>query len=294
MSPKIAVLIPCYNEEKSVRAVVEQAHQYLPDADIYVYDNNSTDRTSEIAREAGAIVRFVKQQGKGSTIRRMFSDIEADIYVMTDGDTTYDLSRAPELVDHLVSNQLDMVIGTRREREEAAYRRGHRLGNFMLTRLVRILFGVKATDMLSGYRIFSKRFVKTFPAISKGFEIETELNVFTHMDSLPFAEIETDYFARPEGSASKLSTYKDGFRILCMIMRLLREERPLFLFFIPALLFLFAACIPGISEAVFLVSVSLAAICACVARLLNEQLKTRRETRRLAYLSYPLFNGKDN
>lgn len=294
MSPKIAVLIPCYNEEISIAGVVEQARQSLPQADIYVYDNNSTDKTSEAARKAGAIVRFVKEQGKGCTIRRMFSDIDADIYVMTDGDMTYDLTRAPELIDTLISNQLDMVVGARREREEAAYRAGHRFGNFMLTRLVRILFGVKAKDMLSGYRIFTKRFVKTFPAVSKGFEIETELNVFTHMNRLPFTEIETDYFARPEGSISKLSTYKDGFKILNMIFRLLHEEKPLFLFSVPALLFLVAACIPDVPDTVFLASITLAVLCTFMGGLLKEQVKTRRESRRLAYLSYPLYDGKDN
>lgn len=299
MSPKIAVLIPCYNEEKSVRAVVEQARRYLPEADIYVYDNNSADKTAEIARDAGAIVRFVRQQGKGSTVRRMFSDIDADIYVMTDGDTTYDLSRAPELVDYLISNQLDMVVGARKEQEEAAYRRGHRLGNYMLTRLVGILFGVRARDMLSGYRVFTKRFVKTFPAVSKGFEIETELNVFTHMNSLPFAEIDTDYFARPEGSVSKLSTYKDGFKILRMILRLICTEKPLLFFSAAAFFFI----LPGAVAFRIAVPFNIPLLFACVLAaflcfftgiIRSGQLKSRRETGRLAYLHYPLFTGKDN
>ena len=173
MSAQVAVLIPCYNEAKAIADVVRKAKQVLPEAKIYVYDNNSTDNTAQIAAQAGAIVRYVTQQGKGSVVRRMFADIDADIYVMTDGDMTYDLDALPHLIDTLISKQKDMIIGTRKEQQQEAYRFGHRFGNVLLTFLVRILFGIKQTDMLSGLRVFSKRFVKTFSARSNGFEIET-------------------------------------------------------------------------------------------------------------------------
>lgn len=233
MTLKTAVLIPCYNEEKTVQSVIELAKKTLPGANVYVYDNNSTDDTAKIAAQAGAIVRRVSQQGKGSVIRRMFADIDADIYVITDGDMTYDLAAAPRLIDILINEQKDMVVGTRKEQEKEAYPMFHRFGNMFLTGLVRVLFGIKQTDMLSGLRVFSKRFVKTFTARSNGFEVETELNVFTAMNRLPFAEAETRYFARPEGSFRKLSTIRDGFKVLFMIFRLLRLERP-FLFYASA------------------------------------------------------------
>ncbi len=238
---KIAVLIPCYNEEKSIAKVIADVKKYLPSAEVYVYDNNSTDRTAEIAKKSGAVVKYENHQGKGNVVRRMFADIDADVYVMTDGDETYDLSRCKDLINYLQDNNLDMVVGARKEVENDAYRIGHRSGNFILTKLVQIFFSQKLKDMLSGFRVFSREYVKTFPAQSTGFEIETELTVYTLSSRLPMAEIETDYFSRPSGSYSKLSTYKDGLKILKTIFTLVKEERPLLFFSLIALFaFIFA------------------------------------------------------
>lgn len=248
---KIAVLIPCYNEEKSIAKVIADVKQYLPSAKVYVYDNNSTDKTAEIAKKSGAVVRFENRQGKGNVVRRMFADIDADVYVMTDGDETYDLSRCKDLINYLQDNNLDMVVGARKEVENDAYRIGHRSGNFILTKLVQIFFSQKLKDMLSGFRVFSREYVKTFPAQSTGFEIETELTVYTLSSRLPMAEIETDYFSRPSGSYSKLSTYKDGLKILKTIFTLVKEERPLLFFSLISLFtFIFATAffIPIIFE----------------------------------------------
>lgn len=238
---KIDVLIPCYNEEKSIAKVIADVKKYLPSAEVYVYDNNSTDRTAEIAKKSGAVVKYENHQGKGNVVRRMFADIDADVYVMTDGDETYDLSRCKDLINYLQDNNLDMVVGARKEVENDAYRIGHRSGNFILTKLVQIFFSQKLKDMLSGFRVFSREYVKTFPAQSTGFEIETELTVYTLSSRLPMAEIETDYFSRPSGSYSKLSTYKDGLKILKTIFTLVKEERPLLFFSLIALFaFIFA------------------------------------------------------
>jgi hypothetical protein len=224
---RIAVLVPCYNEEAAIARVVADFRANLPDAIIYVYDNNSTDRTVEVARAAGAIVRTESRQGKGYVVRRMFSDIDADVYVLVDGDATYDAPSARLLVARLVEGRLDMVVGARRDQEEAAYRFGHRFGNRVLTGFVAQVFGATFQDLLSGYRVFSRRFVKSFPGLSGGFEIETELTVHALNLELPVDEIETPYFARPVGSVSKLSTWRDGLRILATIVRLYRAERPL-------------------------------------------------------------------
>src|ERR1700758_5823074 len=222
-SMRIAVLIPCYNEEAAVATVVGDFAKALPLAQIYVYDNNSSDRTVEVARAAGAEVRSERRQGKGNVVRRMFADVDADIYVLVDGDATYDAASAPEMIEALVEAHLDMVVGLRVDQVEAAYRRGHRLGNRMLTRFLSSMFGQQFEDVLSGYRIFSRRFVKSFPVLSDGFEIETELTVHALELALPTAEIETPYFARPEGSFSKLNTYRDGLRILATILKLYRS-----------------------------------------------------------------------
>jgi hypothetical protein len=224
---RIAVLVPCYNEEAAIARVVADFRANLPDAVIYVYDNNSTDRTVEVARAAGATVRTETRQGKGYVVRRMFSDVDADVYVLVDGDATYDAPSARLLVARLVEGGLDMVVGARRDQEQAAYRFGHRFGNRMLTGFVAQVFGATFEDLLSGYRVFSRRFVKSFPGLSGGFEIETELTVHALNLELPVDEIETPYFARPEGSVSKLSTWRDGLRILRTIVRLYRAERPL-------------------------------------------------------------------
>ena len=224
---RLAVLVPCYNEEAAIARVVADFRANLPDAVIYVYDNNSTDRTVEVARAAGATVRTETRQGKGYVVRRMFSDVDADVYVLVDGDATYDAPSARLLVARLVEGGLDMVVGARRDQEQAAYRFGHRFGNRVLTGFVAQVFGATFEDLLSGYRVFSRRFVKSFPGLSGGFEIETELTVHALNLELPVDEIETPYFARPEGSVSKLSTWRDGLRILRTIVRLYRAERPL-------------------------------------------------------------------
>ncbi|HEX6071495.1 MAG TPA: glycosyltransferase family 2 protein, partial [Sphingomicrobium sp.] len=212
--PRIAVLLPCYNEGAAIGATIAGFRAALPTAAIYVYDNNSRDRTREIAAAAGAVVRTERQQGKGHVVRRMFADIDADVYVMADGDLTYDAGSAPAMVDLLLIEQLDMVVGTRRHEEKHAYRGGHVVGNKLFTSLLAGLFGRSFTDIFSGYRVFSRRFVKSFPVLSSGFEIETEISVHALELRMPVGEVETAYAARPEGSESKLSTVRDGWRIL--------------------------------------------------------------------------------
>ena len=233
---RIAVLLPCYNEEPCIAGVVAAFRQSLPEAAIYVYDNNSRDNTVQVAREAGAIVCTETYQGKGNVVRRMFSDVEADIYVMADGDGTYDAAAAPELIAKLVEGNLDMVVGSRVETESKAYRHGHKFGNYFLTGMVKNLFGFGFTDILSGYRVMSRRYVKSFPITSSGFEIETEMSVHALQLKLPVAEVPTKYGVRPEESPSKLKTYRDGFRILFTIIGLMSTERPRLLFGIIALL----------------------------------------------------------
>src|SRR6201747_708089 len=235
-SLRIAVLVPCFNEEAAVAIVVADFRKSLPAAEIFVYDNNSSDRTIAVAREAGAQVRGERRQGKGHVVRRMFADVDADIYVLVDGDATYDAASAPRMIDLLLSDHLDMVVGLRVDQAEAAYRRGHRTGNWMLTSFLASVFGQAFKDILSGYRVFSRRFVKTFPVLSDGFEIETELSVHALELALPVAEIATPYYARPEGSFSKLNTWRDGFRILGTIIKLYRSEKPLRFFSVIGLL----------------------------------------------------------
>ena len=304
MTDKIAVLLPCYNEEKAIAKVIADFKKYLPKADIYVYDNNSTDKTAEIAKKAGAIVRFEPCQGKGNVVRRMFADIDADIYVMSDGDETYDIKRAPELIKTLKENQIDMLVGARKEKEIECYRAGHRLGNVLLTKLVQTFFSHKLKDMLSGYRVFSKRFVKTFPAQSMGFEIETELTVYALSSKMPIMEVETDYFARPEGSFSKLSTYKDGIRILKTIVTLVKEERPLLFFSLIALFFFALATalalpiiaeyinsglVPRLPTAVLITGIAICSVvCMLVGFILDSIANAKKEVRRQAYLRYKI------
>jgi len=229
-SYQVAVLVPCYNEERAIAKVVADFRAALPDAAVYVYDNNSTDRTVEAARGAGAVVRRETYQGKGHVVRRMFNDVEADVYVLVDGDATYDAPSAPAMIAKLLEERLDMVVAARVDRETAAYRRGHRAGNRLLTGFVAHMFGRSFTDILSGYRVFSRRFVKSFPILSGGFEIETELTIHALELELPVREVATPYYSRPIGSVSKLSTYSDGFRILWTVLKLYRAERPLSLF----------------------------------------------------------------
>jgi len=233
-APRIAVLIPCYNEEKAIEKVVTEFYAALPTSTIYVYDNNSTDSTVERARKAGAIVRSEPLQGKGNVVRRMFADIEAEVYVLVDGDGTYHAPSATKMVEHLLTNSLDMVNAAREAASQSAYRPGHLLGNKILTGAVALIFGNRIRDMLSGYRVLSRRFVKSFPALASGFETETELTVHALELRLPIAEIGTPYRDREEGSQSKLRTFRDGFRILRTILFLVKEERPLQFFSIIA------------------------------------------------------------
>jgi len=238
---RIAAVIPCYNEALAIAQVVAGFRAALPEAEIHVFDNNSSDDTAAVARAAGAVVTHVALRGKGNVVRRMFADVDADVYVLVDGDATYDASVAPALVDRLVDEQLDMVNASRVSDQVAAYRAGHRLGNKLISGAVARIFGNRFRDILSGYRVFSRRFVKSFPALASGFEIETELTVHALGLRMPIAEIDTRYDERPAGSASKLQTYRDGFRILGTILRLAKEERPLLFFsIITALLALIA------------------------------------------------------
>lgn len=229
---RVAVLVPCYNEAPTVARVVADFKAAVPGCTVYVYDNRSSDGTGDIARAAGAVVRREERPGKGGVMRRMFAEIDADIYVVADGDATYDATRAPEMIERLVRDDLDVVTGIRdHEERDAAYRHGHQFGNRMFNWLLGVLFGERPKDMFSGYRVLSRRFVKSFPAEAKGFEIETELTVHALELRVPTAEIVTRYFERPEGSTSKLSTYKDGLRILYTMARLFRDVRPLPFFF---------------------------------------------------------------
>jgi hypothetical protein len=299
---RIAVLVPCYNEAAAIARVVADFRACLPDAVIYVYDNNSTDRTVEVARAAGAVVRRETRQGKGHVVRRMFADVEADIYVLVDGDATYDAPSARAMIARLAEAGLDMVVGARRDQEEAAYRPGHRLGNRMLTGFVARVFGSPFADMLSGYRVFSRRFVKSFPVLSSGFEIETELTIHALNLELPVAEIETPYFARPPGSVSKLSTWRDGVRILANIVRLYRAERPLPFFggigaalaavaivlAIPIFItFVEQGVVPRFPTAILSTGLMILACLAVACGLvLDTVTRGRREMKMLAYLAH--------
>ena len=244
--PRVAVLIPCYNEEAAIGRVVRAFSQALPAARVFVYDNNSTDRTIEAARAAGALVGHEPLQGKGNVVRRMFADIDADVYVLVDGDDTYDASSAHLMIDRLLERGLDMVTGTRVTSIQAAYRPGHRIGNVVLTGIVARIFGKRISDMLSGYRVFSRRFVKSFPSLSSGFETETEFTIHALELRMPLGEVETPYRDRGEGSSSKLSTYKDGARIFLTILHLVKEERPLQFFSLIAVLLFTTGVILGI------------------------------------------------
>jgi glycosyltransferase involved in cell wall biosynthesis len=300
---RIAILLPCYNEEAAVARTVADFRAALPDAAIYVYDNNSTDRTAEVAAAAGAIVRAERMQGKGNVVRRMFADVEAEIYVMADGDATYDAAAAPELVRRLLAERLDMVVGARKSEVEEAYRRGHRIGNRLFTGLLARLFGRSFTDIFSGYRVFSRRFVKSFPALSRGFETETEISVHALELGMPVAEVMTAYGARPEGSHSKLSTWRDGWRIARTILHLFRIERPvLFYGGFAALLALVALVlaaplvltfvethkVPRFPTAILATGLMIVAFLSFgVGLILDTVVRGRREMRRLAYLALP-------
>lgn len=300
---RVAVLVPCYNEEAAVAAVVADFRKALPTATIYVYDNNSKDRTIAVAREAGAEVRNETHQGKGHVVRRMFADVDADVYVLVDGDATYDAPSAPKMIEKLVSGHLDMVVGLRVDQSVAAYRPGHRAGNWMLTSFLASVFGETFRDILSGYRVFSRRFVKSFPVLSDGFEIETELSVHALELALPVAEVSTPYYARPEGSFSKLNTWRDGFRILGTILKLYRSEKPLRFFTaigiflmlvsiglaVPILItYLEVGLVPRLPTAVLSTGLMIIAVLSFSSGLvLDTVTRGRREMKLLAYLSQP-------
>ena len=306
---RVAVLVPCFNEEAAVATVVHGFRKALPGCEIFVYDNNSLDRTIAKAREAGAEVRRERRQGKGHVVRRMFADVDADVYVLVDGDATYDAASAPRMIQTLLSDHLDMVVGLRVDQVRAAYRPGHRIGNWLLTGVLAAVFGQAFKDILSGYRVFSRRFVKSFPVLSDGFEIETELTVHALELALPVAEIETPYYARPEGSFSKLNTWRDGFRILGTILRLYRSEKPLRFFTaigillmllsialaIPVIVtYLEQGIVPRLPTAVLSMGLMILAVLSVSSGLvLDTVTRGRREMKLLAYLSQKPFNRID-
>ena len=299
----VAVLVPCYNEEQTIGDVVKRFRETLPHALIYVFDNNSSDMTALRARSAGAIVIREPRQGKGNVIRRMFADIDADIYVLADGDLTYDAPSAPAMVEQLVNERLDMVVGARVTEQDAAYRPGHQFGNRMLTSLLSMMFGRSFSDILTGYRVFSRRFVKSFPVLSRGFEIETEISVHALELSMPLAEVSTPYGARPEGSASKLSTWSDGFRILRSMIALFRSERPLLFFGVGGALLALVAMllavplvvdyaqtglVPRMPTAILVTGMMVVAVLSLFAGLILDTVtRGRREMKRFLYLQHP-------
>jgi glycosyltransferase involved in cell wall biosynthesis len=303
MTPRIAVLVPCYNEEAAIAAVVRDFRRVLPGAVIYVYDNNSSDQTAARAREAGAVVRLETRQGKGNVVRRMFADIDADIYVLVDGDDTYDAEAAPRLIRTAIETGADLVTARRIHTQAAAYRPGHVLGNRLLTGLTALMLDVQLTDMLSGYRVFSRRFVKSFPFTAQGFGIETELTVHAARLMMPMAELDTSYKERPAGSVSKLNTWRDGFRILRTIVHLVREERPLVFFSCFFLLlalvslltgapvvaeYIKTGLVPRLPTAVLATGLMLLAFLALMAGLILDTVtRGRWEQKRMAYLAIP-------
>jgi len=300
---RVAILIPCYNEEVAIAKVVADFRAALPAALIYVYDNNSRDGTVAAARGAGATVRTESLQGKGNVIRRMFADIEADAYIIVDGDDTYDAGSAPAMLSLLVENQLDMVSGSRVTEIQSAYRHGHRFGNLVLTGIVQRIFGNRVSDMLSGYRVFSRRFVKSFPALASGFETETEFTVHALELKMPVGEMETEYKDRPTGSQSKLRTYSDGFRILRTIVLLVKEERPLQFFAASGLVlailsivlavpivseFLRIGLVPRLPTAVLSTGLMVLSFLSFTCGLILDSVaRGRKEMKRMSYLAIP-------
>ena len=304
---RVAVLVPCHNEAVAIPKVVADFRAALPGAAVYVYDNNSADGTADAARRAGALVRSEALQGKGHVVRRMFADIEADAYVLVDGDDTYDAATAPPMLAALLDGQLDMVTGVRVTQAQGAYRRGHQAGNKLLTGTVAAIFGNRVSDMLSGYRVFSRRFVKSFPALAAGFETETEFTVHALELRMPVGEVQTPYKERPAGSQSKLRTYSDGFRIARTILILLKEERPLPFFMASALAlfvasvglglpvvaeFLRTGLVPRLPTAVLATGIMLLAFLSTACGLILDSVsRGRKEMKRLAYLAIPALPG---
>src|SRR5689334_1167192 len=302
-SYNIAVLVPCFNEEATVTRVVHDFRSVLPAARIIVFDNNSTDGTATVARAAGAEVFYEKRRGKGFVVRRMFADVDADIYVLVDGDATYDAPSARAMIERLLESHLDMVVGCRIDHDKLAYRAGHRTGNRLLSAFVASVFGSNFNDMLSGYRVFSRRFVKSFPVLSGGFEIETELTIHALELELPVAEVNTPYYARPEGSASKLDTWRDGLRILWSVAQIYRSERPLPFFsaiaialaaiaialaFPIVVTYIQEGIVPRFPTAILATGLMLSALLSFASALvLDTVARGRREVKLLAYLRYP-------
>lgn len=301
-SHKIAVLLPCYNEAITITKVIEAFKKSLPEADIYVFDNNSADKSAELALKAGATVARVQLQGKGNVVRRMFADVDADVYIMADADETYDASRACELIDPILKGEADTVIATR-QAEDGAFRAGHALGNHIFNKLVQCLFGQGLEDIFSGYRSFSRRFVKSFPAHSRHFDIETELSIFILEQRIPFIEIPMIYGKRPEGSNSKLSTYRDGARILLTIFRVFKDSRPLLFFTSAAVLlalmsiffalpiiktWLDTGLVPRQPTVILCMGLALLSSVSFVAgMMLDSTARVYREIRHLHYLQLP-------
>jgi glycosyltransferase involved in cell wall biosynthesis len=307
VKPRLAVLVPCYNEEAAIASVVRDFRAALPEATIYVYDNNSSDRTRSVAVAAGAVVRTERRQGKGNVVRRMFADIDADAYILVDGDATYHAASAPEMVRRLFEEELDMVVGCRVHSASEAYRPGHQFGNAMLTGFVARLFGRSFSDILSGYRVFSRPFVKSFPALAKGFETETELTVHALELRMPVVEVQTPYGARPEGSVSKLSTYRDGWRILRLILTLYKHERPFqFLSIVATILasislilaapiiveWLRTGLVPRFPTAILATGIMImAGLTFTVGLVLDTVTRGRQEFKRLIYLQVSRFRS---
>ena len=305
---KIAVLIPCYNEEKTIGSVIESFVNHIPESIVYAYDNASTDSTGEVAKNAGAIVRIEPNKGKGNVVRRMFADIEADIYIIVDGDDTYESSQCPKMINQLIDDNLDMIVATRKaNNSDSAYRWGHVFGNWMLTNSVALIFGHGFTDMLSGYRVMSRRFVKSFPVMSKGFEIETEMTIHALQVGASYKEVETVYDARPEGSESKLSTFKDGFKILWMILILFKEEKPFQFFGLLSIFFfvlsitlsfpifttyLETGLVPRIPTAVLSMGLMILSFFSFVSGVIIDSIsRSKLESKRAKYMSYTSLNG---
>ena len=298
----IAVLIPCYNEAETIARVVRSFKKYLPSAIVYVYDNCSEDTTATQAKEAGAVVKFERNKGKGNVVRQMFADIDADIYIMVDGDSTYSATDAPKMVEMIENTNVDMVVAVRKEKSEKAYREGHKIGNSLFNFILKILFNSTFSDIFSGYRAFSKRFVKTFPVMTNGFDIEAELTIHALTLSIPFAEIDSEYYERPANSHSKLSTFKDGIKILLSIVNLLKETRPLFFFGIISLFmfllsvgiaypiidtFLETGLVPRLPTAVLSVGIMLISFLSLTCGLILDSIsQARMETKKLHYLSF--------
>lgn len=298
----IAVLIPCYNEAETIADVVKSFKKHLPEAIVYVYDNCSEDNTAQKAKDAGAIVVPAKNKGKGNVVRRMFADIDADIYIMVDGDSTYSAEDAPKMIDELRNSCSDMVVAVRKEKSEKAYRGGHKIGNELFNYMLKILFNSTFSDIFSGYRAFSKRFVKTFPVMTNGFDIEAELTIHALTLSIPFSEIESEYYERPANSHSKLSTFKDGLKILLSIINLLKETRPLFFFGMISMFlalisvgiaypiidtFIETGLVPRLPTAVLAMGIMLAAFLSLTCGLILDSIsQARMETKKLHYLTF--------